>query len=54
MYYNGFKDSQMSKQGTACKKKHGTLMIPQKLLIIIMRHEVEVMASYTVISLCTI
>jgi hypothetical protein len=43
----------MSKQGTAGKKKHGASMISQKLEII-MRHEVEVMASYNVRFFCAI
>jgi hypothetical protein len=33
-YYNGFRSSMMSKQGTAGKRKHITLMFPQKLQII--------------------
>lgn len=57
MYCNGFKDPQISKQGIAGKKKHGALMIPPKLEII-MRYEVakimEVMASYNVRSSYTI
>jgi len=43
----------MSKQGTAGKKKHGALKIPQKLEIIV-RHKVEVMTSYNVRSFHTI
>jgi len=30
-YHNGFKDPKMSKQGTAGKRKHVTLTIPQQL-----------------------
>jgi hypothetical protein len=33
-YYNGFRDPKMSKQCTAGKRKHLSLMIPQKLEII--------------------
>jgi hypothetical protein len=44
------KDPKMSKQGTAGKRKHVTLMIPQKLKIIAWlesgKSQKEVMASY--------
>jgi hypothetical protein len=54
-YYNGFKDPKVSKQGTADKRKHVTLMIPEKLKIIRMLETGEscsvVMASYTIGSL---
>jgi len=33
-YYNGFRRSRVNKQGTADKKTHVTVMIPQKLQII--------------------
>jgi len=43
----------MNKKGTAGKKKHQALKIPQKLEIIV-RHKVKVMASYNVRSFCAI